>query len=213
MNSEKNNGLSGEKLGFDFYQNSNVTEIAIQLLGKQIFTLINGQITGGVIVETEAYNGVTDKASHAYGGRFTERTKTMYKEGGTSYVYLCYGIHYLFNVVTGSVNSPQVVLIRAIEPAIGLEVMEQRRGMSFSQSKVCSGPGALSKALGITKDLNDKDLLGNEVWIEDTGFDVNSCDVLATNRIGVDYAEEDALLPWRFYIRGNKYVSRTKKLF
>lgn len=203
--------LNKKKIPKDFYQNINVTEIAVQLLGKQLFTNINGELTGGIIVETEAYNGITDKASHAYGGRFTDRTKTMYKEGGVSYVYLCYGIHYLFNVVTGPLNCPQAVLIRAIEPLIGLDIMLRRRNMTTFKPAVCSGPGALSKALGITKGLNDEDLGGNEIWIEEVDCDVYSQKVLAAKRIGVDYAQEDALLPWRFYVEGNKFVSRIPK--
>lgn len=203
--------LIRNKIPQDFYQDTNVTEIAIKLLGKQLFTNINGEITGGVIVETEAYNGITDKASHAYGGRFTERTKVMYKKGGVSYVYLCYGIHYLFNVVTGPVKSPQAVLIRGIEPVIGLDIMLQRRNMISFKPNVCSGPGALSKALGITKKLNDTNLFGDEIWIEDAGFDTCSQNIVAARRVGVDYAEEDALLPWRFYFEGNKFVSRIQK--
>jgi len=203
--------LNKKKIPKDFYQNINVTEIAVQLLGKQLFTNINGELTGGIIVETEAYNGITDKASHAYGGRFTERTKTMYKEGGVSYVYLCYGIHYLFNVVTGPLNCPQAVLIRAIEPLVGLDIMLERRNMTTFKPAVCSGPGALSKALGITKSLNDKDLRGNEIWIEDVDCSVYSQKVQTAKRIGVDYAQEDALLPWRFYVEGNKFVSRISK--
>jgi DNA-3-methyladenine glycosylase len=203
--------LNKKKISKDFYQNINVTEIAVQLLGKQLFTNINGELTGGIIVETEAYNGITDKASHAYGGRFTDRTKTMYKEGGVSYVYLCYGIHYLFNVVTGPLNCPQAVLIRAIEPLVGLDIMLRRRNMTTFKPAVCSGPGALSKALGITKELNDEDLGGNEIWIEEVDCDVYSQKVLTAKRIGVDYAQEDALLPWRFYVEGNKFVSRIPK--
>jgi DNA-3-methyladenine glycosylase len=203
--------LNKKKIPKDFYQNINVTEIAVQLLGKQLFTNINGELTGGIIVETEAYNGITDKASHAYGGRFTDRTKTMYKEGGVSYVYLCYGIHYLFNVVTGPLNCPQAVLIRAIEPLVGLDIMLRRRNMTTFKPAVCSGPGALSKALGITKGLNDEDLGGDKIWIEDVDCDVYSQKVLTAKRIGVDYAQEDALLPWRFYVEGNKFVSRIPK--
>jgi DNA-3-methyladenine glycosylase len=159
----------------------------------------------------QKHNGITDKASHAYGGRFTDRTKTMYKEGGVSYVYLCYGIHYLFNVVTGPLNCPQAVLIRAIEPLVGLDIMLRRRNMTTFKPAVCSGPGALSKALGITKGLNDEDLGGNEIWIEDVDCDIYAQKVLTAKRIGVDYAQEDALLPWRFYVERNKFVSRIPK--
>lgn len=196
------------KLPYSFYQNDKVTDLAVQLLGKQLFTFIDGELTGGTIVETEAYNGVTDKASHAFGGRLTNRTSTMYEAGGVSYVYLCYGIHYLFNVVTAPKNNPHAVLIRGIEPLVGLPIMLRRRGMSTLAPRITAGPGALAKALGIDKNLNAKDLLGDEIWIEDNGISYNSAAVVASPRVGVDYAGDHALLPWRFYIKGNKFVSK-----
>lgn len=196
------------KLSYSFYQQNDVLSLAQQLLGKQLFTLIDGELTGGTIVETEAYNGITDKASHAYGGRFTPRTSTMYEQGGVSYVYLCYGIHHLFNVVTGAKNNPHAVLIRGLEPIEGLATMLQRRGMQTLAPRVTAGPGALAKALGIDKNLNAKDLLGEEIWIEDNGIHLNETQIIASPRIGVDYAGDHALLPWRFYVKGNKYVSK-----
>ena len=196
------------KLSYSFYQQDDVLSLAKQLLGKQLFTLIDGKLTGGTIVETEAYNGVTDKASHAYGGRFTPRTSTMYEQGGVSYVYLCYGIHHLFNVVTGAKNNPHAVLIRGLEPIEGLATMLQRRGMQTLAPRVTAGPGALAKALGIDKNLNAKDLLGEEIWIEDNGIHLNETQIIASPRIGVDYAGDHALLPWRFYVKGNKFVSK-----
>jgi len=196
------------KLPDEFYTGTDVTDIAVQLLGKQLFTRINGELTGGIIVETEAYNGITDKASHAYGGRLTNRTKTMYETGGKAYVYLCYGIHYLFNVVTGPKDTPHAVLIRGIEPVVGLDVMLCRRNMSTLKPGVSAGPGTLSQALGISKELNGSNLTGNEIWIEDNGLTIPSDEVVSGNRIGVAYAEEDAFLPWRYYIKGNKFVSK-----
>lgn len=196
------------KLPYSFYQQDDVLSLAQQLLGKQLFTLIDGELTGGTIVETEAYNGITDKASHAYGGRFTPRTSTMYEQGGVSYVYLCYGIHHLFNVVTGAKNNPHAVLIRGLEPIEGLATMLQRRGMQKLAPRVTAGPGALAKALGIDKNLNAKDLLGEEIWIEDNGIHLNETQIIASPRIGVDYAGDHALLPWRFYVKGNKFVSK-----
>ncbi|TKC10237.1 DNA-3-methyladenine glycosylase [Pedobacter polaris] len=196
------------KLPYSFYQQEDVTSLAVQLLGKQLFTLIDGQLTGGTIVETEAYNGIIDKASHAYNGRFTPRTSTMYEDGGISYVYLCYGIHHLFNVVTNTKDNPHAVLIRGIEPTEGLSTMLVRRNMQSIAPRITAGPGALAKALGIDKNLNAKDLLGDEIWIEDNGIHFKSEQIIASPRVGVDYAEDHALLPWRFYIKGNKFVSK-----
>jgi len=196
------------KLPFSFYQNTDVNSLAVQLLGKQLFTLIDGRLTGGTIVETEAYNGIEDKASHAYGGRLTNRTSIMYQPGGVSYVYLCYGIHHLFNVVTAPEGVPHAVLIRGVEPVAGLDVMLERRNMAALKPNLTAGPGALAKALGIDKVLNAKDLLGDEIWIEDNGVIVPGSSVVASPRVGVDYAGDHALLPWRYYIKGNKFVSR-----
>jgi DNA-3-methyladenine glycosylase len=199
------------KLAYSFYQNTDVNDLAVQLLGKLLFTRIDGELTGGVIVETEAYKGIEDKASHAYGGRFTNRTQVIYEEGGLSYVYLCYGIHHLFNVVTAPKGTPHAVLIRGIEPVQGIDVMLRRRNMAILKPNITAGPGALSKAMGIDKGLNAKDLLGDEVWIEDNGV-VFPCDqIVSSARVGVDYAEDHALLPWRYYIRGNKFVSKPNK--
>lgn len=199
------------KLPFSFYQSDDVNRLAVQLLGKQLFTFVEGALTGGTIVETEAYKGIIDKASHAYGGRLTNRTQIMYEQGGLSYVYLCYGIHHLFNVVTAPKGTPHAVLIRGIEPITGLDVMLRRREMTTVKPNITAGPGALAKALGIDKALNTKDLLGEEIWIEDNGIHVSEQDVVAGPRIGVDYAGDHALLPWRYYIRGNNFVSRPNR--
>jgi len=200
------------KLSSEFYQRNHVTDIAKELLGKQLVTNINGELTGGIIVETEAYNGITDRASHAFGGRLTERTKTMYEAGGVSYVYLCYGIHYLFNVVTGQKDIPHAVLIRGIEPTIGVDIMLERRNMTTVKPTLSAGPGVLSKALGITKELNAKSLLDEEIWIEDIGYDLAAHKMIECERIGVAYAKEDALLPWRYYLKGNRFVSKPNNL-
>lgn len=195
------------KLPFSFYLNTDVNSLARQLIGKMLFTQIDGEITAGIIVETEAYAGIEDKASHAYGGRLTDRTKTMYLKGGVSYVYLCYGIHNLFNVVTGPLNTPHAVLIRGVEPVIGTEIMLQRRGMTLLKPNLTAGPGALSKALGIDRTFNARDLTGEEIWIED-GWDVDPESIVAAPRVGVGYAADHALLPWRYYIKGNRFVSK-----
>ncbi len=196
------------RLPISFYQNPDVNELAIQLLGKQLFTFIDGQLTGGTIVETEAYKGVEDKASHAFGGRFTPRTKTMYEGGGISYVYLCYGIHHLFNVVTAPEGIPHAVLIRGLEPVSGLDAMLERRKMPALKPNLTAGPGALAKALGIDKMMNSKDLSGEEIWIADAGIYFAEDQIVASARVGVDYAGDHALLPWRYYVKGNKYVSK-----
>lgn len=198
------------KLSPSYYLNQDVIFLAKDLLGKILFTEIDGQITAGVIVETEAYFGVIDKASHAYGGRRTERTETLYSQGGVSYVYLCYGIHHLFNVVTSVEGEPHAVLVRAVEPLLGLEIMELRRKMSSTKPAISSGPGSAAKALGIDRNFNRKDLTENEIWIEDHGIRYTPEEIIAGPRIGVAYAQEDALLPWRFYIKGNKYVSKPR---
>jgi len=164
-------------------------------------------LTGGIITETEAYDGVVDKACHAYGGRNTNRTATMFLGGGITYVYLCYGIHHLLNVVSGKEGNPQAVLIRAIEPKIGIEAMLVRRKMEKLAPRITSGPGALSQALGIDKQLNAKNLSADEIWIDDAK-PYKDEQIIATTRIGVAYAQEHALWPFRFYIRGNKYVSK-----
>lgn len=196
------------KLPFSFYQNNDVNSLAVQLLGKQLYTYVEGHLTGGIIVETEAYKGVIDKASHAYGGRFTNRTQVMYAAGGLAYVYLCYGIHHLFNVVTAPEGTPHAVLIRGLEPVTGVDVMLQRRNMIALKPNLTAGPGALAKALAIDKVLNAKDLQGEEIWIADTGMSVKPENIAAVPRVGVAYAEDHALLPWRYYIKGNKFVSK-----
>lgn len=198
------------KLPLSYYSNQDVLFLAKDLLGKVLFTEINGNITAGIIVETEAYFGRQDKASHAYGGRRTDRTETLYSHGGISYVYLCYGIHHLFNVVTSVENDPHAVLIRAIEPLIGKEIMESRRNMPASKAAISSGPGSAAKALGIDRTFNQKDLSGAEIWIENQNIQYSSEEIESGPRVGVAYAGENALLPWRFWVKGNKYVSKYK---
>ena len=196
------------KLPYSYFQNSDVNFLAADLLGKYLITSIGDVVTGGIITETEAYKGVEDKASHAYGGRFTNRTQTMYEKGGLCYVYLCYGIHHLFNVVTGSKGVPHAVLIRGLEPVIGLEHMLERRKMTSLKPNLTAGPGALARAMGIDKNLNAADLQGDQIWIEERGLHFSNEEIIACPRVGVDYAEDHALLLWRYYIRGNKFVSK-----
>lgn len=200
------------KLPFSYYQNQDVLFLAKDLLGKILFTEIDGEITAGIIVETEAYFGIHDKASHAYGGKRTDRTEIMYAQGGISYVYLCYGIHHLFNIVTSVENEPHAVLVRAIEPLIGQEIMGLRRNMPSTKPAISSGPGSAAKALGINRSFNKKELTGEEIWIEDHNIRYNPDEIIATPRVGVAYAQEDAFLPWRFFVKGNKYVSKPNKV-
>lgn len=200
------------KLEFSYYLNQDVIFLAKDLLGKVLFTNIGGKITAGIILETEAYHGVQDKASHAYGGRRTSRTETLYNQGGISYVYLCYGIHNLFNIVSSVEGEPHAVLIRGIEPLIGKEIMEHRRNIPSNKAAISSGPGSAAKALGIDRSFNKKDLTGEEIWLEDHGIRYTTDQIAATPRVGVAYAQEDALLPWRFFIKGNKYVSKPNKI-
>ncbi len=194
------------KLEEAFYQRQNVTKIARELLGKVLFTKLNKKITGGVIVETEAYS-FKEKGCHAYQNKMTERNKVMFKSGGYVYVYLCYGIHHLFNVVTNVEGKADAVLIRAVEPILGVHHILQRTKAS-SLKRLTSGPGKLTRSLGIDRGLNGDSLFGDKVWIEDQGHNLPKAAILASPRIGIDYAGEDADLPWRFTIKGNAWVSR-----
>ena len=155
------------KLDIEFYQREDVLTLSRELLGKTLCTNFNGKLTSGIIVETEAYAGVTDRASHAYGGRRTNRTETMYAEGGTAYVYLCYGMHHLFNIVTNVLGVPHAILIRGIEPIDGVEFMLQRRNMKKPAPRLTAGPGCLAQALGITVKHSGLSLLKNKIWVED----------------------------------------------
>jgi len=177
-----------------------VLQISRELLGKVLVTQFGNKITSGIITETEAYRGVTDKASHAYNNRRTARTEIMYHTGGTAYVYLCYGIHSLFNVVTNKENIPHAVLIRAIAPDKGIKEMLHRRGVRAAGKKTFTGPGSVSQALGIHYSHSGEKLSGNKIWIEDIGHKVELAKIQVSPRIGVDYAGKDALLPYRFFI-------------
>jgi DNA-3-methyladenine glycosylase len=200
------------KLKEEYYLSEDVVSLAKDLLGKILYTRIDNEITAGIIVETEAYFGIKDKASHAYGGRRTNRTETMYSNGGIAYVYLCYGMHNLFNIVSSKENDPHAVLIRGIEPLVGIDIIEQRRNMSHTKGAISAGPGSAAKALGIDKTFNAKNLTGDEIWIEDHAIRYLDEDIAATPRVGIAYAKEHALLPWRFFVKGNKYVSKPNKV-
>ena len=188
-----------------FYLRKNVVLIAKELLGKSLLTCINGQITGGLIVETEAYS-YRERGCHAYMGKMTTRNRVMFEEGGVAYVYLCYGIHNLFNVVVNGKDKPEAVLVRALQPIQGEDVMKRRMRAS-SIKRITSGPGKLTKALGIDGSCNGNDLSSSELWIED-GVTIRKKEIVSAPRIGIDYAGEDAKLPWRFFIKDNGWVSK-----
>ena len=177
-------------------------KVAKKLLGSYLFTNIDGKITGGRIVETEAYLGEEDKASHARAGK-TKRTETMYGPPGHAYIYLVYGLHHQFNVVTREEGNPQAVLIRALEPVEGIDIMKGRRG----REDLCTGPGKLCEALGITKDLNKENLRGDNIWIK-RGRNVSKNNIVESKRIGIDYAEDHADWLCRFHIKDNQFVSK-----
>jgi DNA-3-methyladenine glycosylase len=195
------------KLTDSFYQRTNVVKIARELIGKALFTNINGIVTGGIIVETEAYSW-RERGCHAYNSKKTPRNSIMFEKGGYAYVYLCYGMHYLFNIVTNRETIPEAVLIRAIEPLRGMDEMLLRRGKILNPFHLTSGPGKLTKALGIDRKLNGKYLLDDEVWVEDVGNRIRSTGIEASPRIGIDYAGEDALLPWRFTLKESDWLSK-----
>ncbi len=181
------------KLDKSFYLDGDVVQIAKSLVGKELHATVSGIHKAGIIVETEAYS-YTEKACHAYLKRNTKRTKTMFMAGGVAYIYICYGIHHLFNIVTNNNEIPEAVLVRALEP------LEEN-----AELRVTSGPGKLTKYLGISKKFDTTDLTGNKIWIEDNGHDFQ---LDLSKRIGIDYAEEDADLLWRFTAKDNKWVSK-----
>lgn len=200
-----------KKLPFEFYKRGDVTIIAKELLGKILVTRFDGIYTSGRIVEVEAYNGVIDRASHASGGRRTARNEIMYANGGVSYVYLCYGIHYLFNVVTNSREIPHAVLIRALEPLEGIPDMLLRTGKKTLDNTLTRGPGNLSKAMGISIQHSGRTLRSKDLYIADDGHEYQPALIASSPRIGVDYAGEDSFLPYRFFVKGNRYISGKPK--
>ena len=189
------------RLQKSYFLQHDVLTVARDLLGKYLFTLKDGQLTGGVVSEVEAYKGIADRASHAFGGRRTRRNEMMYHEGGVVYMYLCYGMHNMLNIVTNVEDVPDAILIRGIIPTHGEELMLMRTRKSAITPAIGSGPGKVSKLLGLTVADNGCPLTGDTIWIEDRGVLVPDSQVEVTPRIGVDYAGEDALLPYRFLIK------------
>lgn len=198
------------KLPKEFYTRPDVVQIARDLLGKHVYTNIDGIVTGGMIVETEAYAGENDRACHAHMNRRTQRTEIMYSEGGVAYVYLVYGMYNLFNIITNEKDRADAVLIRAIEPLEGVEEMVLRRGFNSIRPNLTKGPGVTSIALGINKKHYGTDLTGTTIWLEDKSINLPEQSIATGPRIGIDYAGEDALLPWRFWLKDNKWVSKRK---
>jgi DNA-3-methyladenine glycosylase len=195
-----------KKLGPSFYLREDVTKIAKELLGKVLVTNWNNEYTSGRIVETEAYAGEIDRASHAWKGR-TKRTEVIFGEGGTAYVYLCYGIHQMFNIVTNKEDVPHAILIRAVEPMEGIDIMLKRTKKAKLDVTLGRGPGNVGKAFGFHTSQCGQLLNSNELYIADDGFKVTPSMIGASPRIGVDYAGEHAEWHYRFYLRGNPYVS------
>ena len=195
-----------DKLPIEYFRQEDVVHLAKDLIGKKIFTCIDDQLTAGIITETEAYRGWGDKACHANEGKRTARTEIMFHPGGVAYMYLCYGIHYLFNIVTHKEGEAAAVLVRAIEPTIGTEIMLQRRNKVKVNPALTAGPGNVSQALGLNRNHYGNSLVSDTIWLEpnpDLTFEITT-----STRIGVDYAGEDALLPWRFYMKNNHFVTK-----
>ncbi len=200
-----------KKLLIDFYTRKDVIQIAKELLGKIVVTRFNDQTTSGRIVETEAYVALTDKASHSFSGRRTSRNEHMYSPAGTAYVYICYGMHQMLNVVTNDEGIPDAILIRAVEPIKGIEIMLQRTGKLQADYTLTKGPGNVGKALGIYKHHSGLLLLDDLLFINDDGKNYQDDEIGISTRIGVESAGPDALLPFRFYVKGNRYVSGKNK--
>ena len=200
------------KLPHCFFLDEHVPELARSLLGCRLWTRTNSRTTAGVIVETEAYDGIKDKASHAYGGRRTSRTKIFYHTGGIAYTYLCYGIHTLFNIITGPEEIPHAILIRAIAPCEGVDVILERRGQKRLKRNTAGGPGLVSQALGITRAHNGLPVDGNQIWLTEPFVHEKPAqeEIVASPRVGIDYAGKDAYLPWRFRVSSSPWTSPAK---
>jgi DNA-3-methyladenine glycosylase len=195
----------------EFYLQPDVVSLSRAFLGKYLYTEVDGKLCGGKIVETEAYAHINDKACHSHLSKKTKRTEVMYRSGGVAYVYKIYGMYDLFNIITNVEGKADAVLVRAIEPTVGLEVMQERRGVNPVSYRLTAGPGMLSQALGISKMFYGVPLTtGENIWVEDHGEEIDGDAILASPRVGIPYAEEDALLPWRFRIKANPWTSKAK---
>jgi DNA-3-methyladenine glycosylase len=200
-----------QPLPASFYLRNNVVLIARELLGKLLVTNFEGMHTSGRIVETEAYEGETDRASHASKGR-TARTDVIYREGGHAYVYLCYGIHQMFNIVTNKNGIPHAILIRALEPVEGMDIMLERTGKKTLDHTLTRGPGNVGKAMGFHTSQCGLSLTTSLLFVADDGFKLEESQIITAPRVGVDYAGDHAQWHYRFYVKGNRYVSAVKML-
>ncbi len=196
------------KLPPEFYTRPDTLQIAQDLLGKTLVVPTEtGERVSAMIVETEAYMGAIDKAAHSYKNRRTRRTETMFAVGGTVYIFFIYGMYYQFNIVVGEKDVPHAILIRGVEPLENIEIMRERRGKKMPDKNLTSGPGKLCIALDIDKSFNNADLTGDKIWLEH-GREISAKEIICGKRIGIDYAEEFAEKPWRFWIKENPFVSR-----
>lgn len=193
-----------------FFVREDVVAISRELLGKVLATCFDGQRSAGIIVETEAYRGPDDRACHAWMNRRTRRTEVMFARGGRAYVYLCYGIHHLFNIVTGRQDMPHAVLIRALEPLDNVSLMLERRGLDKPERRLTAGPGTLSQALGIHTRHSGTLLTAPDspIWLEDRGIRLQERHMLASPRVGIPYGGESRDWPWRFRVAGSPWTSR-----
>lgn len=203
------NWMNNFTLKKTFYTQADTLGIAQALLGKKLVTTFDGITTSGIICETEAYCGIEDRGCHAYNNRFTERTKVMYNEGGVSYVYICYGIHYLFNVVTHNAGEPHAILIRAIEPLEGIEFMLGRRKLQKYSKNIGAGPGLVTQCLGITTKHNGLSLMGQAIRICDAE-PIDPKKIIASPRVGMNFSGLYKLIPWRFRIADSPFTSKAK---
>jgi DNA-3-methyladenine glycosylase len=199
----------GKRLPASYYYSPDVTFLAKDLLGKFLCTRIDDFYCSGMIVETEAYRGPDDRAAHSYNNRRTPRTEVMFWQGGVAYIYVCYGMHHLMNVVTGPKEDAHAVLIRALEPSDGINIMAERRQMELTDARLTKGPGALSVAMGLRSPLTGTKLHSpkSPIWLEDRGIKLTDKDICTSKRIGVESAGEAAHWPWRYFVKGNRYVS------
>jgi DNA-3-methyladenine glycosylase len=204
------NFLKWKKIPTAFFERQDVVAITRELLGKILVTNFDDRLTAGRIVEAEAYNGPFDKAAHSYNNRRTARTEVMFGSGGRAYIYLCYGLHQMFNIVTNVEGIPNAILIRALEPITGIDTMLERTKKASHGFDLTRGPGNVAKALGLHTSLSGTSLQGDQLYIATDNFKYAESEIIVTPRIGVDYAEEDALLPYRCIVQANKYVSGKK---
>lgn len=204
---------TSRRLPASWYLSTDVPSLAKDLLGKFLVTSIDDVRCSGMIIETEAYRGPDDRACHAYNNKRTPRTEVMFEPGGIAYIYICYGMHHLVNVVTGPANHAHAILIRALEPAEGIETMAIRRNMTATDVRLTKGPGALSVAMGLRSELTGQSLIRNDspIWIEDRGLQLPPHDVGVSMRIGVESAGEAATWPWRYFVKNNRNVSAHRR--